>query len=141
MPVSFRIDEDLGLVVTVFSGKVTDGDLSEHARKLAADTRAPNFDEIVLFDESVSTSELSTDAVRRAGRYLSTRVPSGPNKLAIVAPSQVAFGMARLFAVHRDGDTGKTNLRVLRTLREAKDWLGVPSDAELSTRPPASDAC
>ncbi len=121
MPVSYSIDPDLGIVVTVGEGQVTDEDLLAHVQALAKDPEAAGLDELVLV--RVDEIRVSADGVRRAGSYMRERGRNAPHKLAIVVPSVAAFGMARLYEAYRERRGVET--RVFHDESEARAWMGV----------------
>ena len=121
MPVSYRIDSDTGIIVTVGEGPVTDEDLLAHVQSLAEDTAAAGLDELVRV--RVDEILVSADGVRRAGSFMRERGRNAPHKLAIVAPSVAAFGMARLYEAYREHPG--VEIRVFHEELEARAWLGL----------------
>ena len=123
MPIDYRIDGDWGIVVTMVSGEVTTEDLRGHATALANDPRARECDELADLS-GVTGVSVPTEAVRGMAEWLrdaDTNRPGG--KLALVAPTDVGFGMARLYEVHREHPD--IEVRVFRERGDALDWLGL----------------
>lgn len=118
MPVEYRIDPERKLVITRGRGVVTDDDLLGHQRDLLAD---PDFDgsfgQLARYDE-IERFDVSADAVRT----LAAPKMYGPGvKRAFVVPSDVAFGLARMFQTLRD--QMPEQIGVFRTLEEAERWI------------------
>ena len=97
MPIQYVIDGIHQRVLTHADGLVTFQDLSEH---LDAEERDRGLGLHELFDARGATTNVTADQVRmlvqRAADTL-RRIPLGPT--AIVATDDVAFGMARMYAI------------------------------------------
>lgn len=52
-----------------------------------------------------------------------TKIGLSPVKVAIVAPSDISYGMSRMFEMLTDGDT-PAEVRVFRDIASAATWLG-----------------
>jgi hypothetical protein len=125
---SFEIEIDVGrsLVVVVMTGVVSDDDLVQGTEYLRGHPDfQPHFDQLV-----VGTAIERFNVTREGVMKVTSGEPifAGPSRRALVAPSQVAFGMSRMFELLRDGRAGEIN--VFRSEREALQWLGLgPIDA------------
>ena len=76
------------------------------------------------FDQLVDLEHATPGGITREGiQILTTRPPvfSRTSRRAVVAPSDVAFGMARMFEQMRGDDAGE--IRIFRTHEEAVSWL------------------
>ena len=123
MSIDYRIDGEWGIVVTTVSGEVTAEDLRRHATALASDPRARECDELVDLS-GVTGDSAPTDAVRGIAEWLRGADTNRPGaKLAFIAPSDLGFGMARLYGVHREHPD--IEIRVFRERGDALNWLGV----------------
>ena len=123
MPMRYRVDEDLGIVITTAEGGVTGEDLQRHAQALAADPGVQGLDEMVDLSDRRHV-DASAGAIRETARLLRERgLNKEGGKLALVAGSEAIFGMARLYAAHRDHPN--IGIRVFRDRAEALEWLGV----------------
>lgn len=142
MPISYRIDPERRLVVTTASGILTDDDILELKRRLAAD---PEFkaDMRELSDvRAVTDLQVSTDGVRRMVA-MDESPSSAPDKhkLAIVAGSDATFGMARMYQMFTQSNL--PHVAVFRDYDKARQWLGesVPLPHYRNTREGVSTAC
>ena len=124
MPASYKIDLEHCIILSTASGTLTDEELRSHQRDVLAD---PDFESTLnqLWDlREVVRSETSSAALGDLARARSYSVGT---KRALVAPRDVQFGMARMFQTLHDG--APEDLRVFRSLEEARDWLGLePTD-------------
>jgi hypothetical protein len=103
LPVSYLIDQNQRLVVSRLSGTVTEPEVHKHNRTLRADPDFnPNYRQLVD-----SHDQYFAPGTRRA----------------FIAISDVAFGLARMFALSAEG-SGQT-IEVFRERRVAEEWLGI----------------
>ena len=121
MPASFHIDVERRLILSSATDVVTEEDLTQHRQRLVTD---PDFDSHLnqLWDFTEVTEIRMTSAdVRKLADYRSFE--TGVQR-AIVASTDVSFGLARMFqSMH---DTAPEQLRVFRSRSEAEAWLGLP---------------
>jgi len=114
-------------VVVIFEGLITSGDFEQKLAPLLDSprfTRAP----LSLFDASELTGiEADSSIIRQVARRATARVDetaAADSRMAVVATNDEAFGLARMYEMLR-GDT-PVEINVVRSLREAEDWLGLP---------------
>jgi hypothetical protein len=119
MPIQYVIDGIHQRVLTHADGLVTFQDLSEH---LDAEERDRGLGLHELFDARGATTNVTADEVRmlvqRAADTL-RRIPLGPT--AIVATDDVAFGMARMYAILTE--QAGARVEVFRDVESANRWL------------------
>lgn len=114
-----EIDVDRGLVLTRLIGPVTPGEVDEHNRDLAKDARfRPHFKQLV--DVTELTQLFDSVAVKQSAEE---HAFSPGVRRAIVAPSDAAFGLSRMFAIQSES-AGQT-IQVFRAMHDAKEWLEV----------------
>jgi hypothetical protein len=136
MGIQYVIDEHFGLVVAEARGHVEDRDLLDYAKRLLADpdrTRAKH--ELVDLRRVDDSSEVSSAGVRRLAEFWSDRsAMMAGGRLAIIAPSEVGYGMSRMYQILRSD--GPDSIQVFRQRGEALRWLDVdPDRAEELRRP------
>lgn len=124
MPVQVRVDETRGLVELVFAGELTDAEFKETANRYLLEPFAAL--PLGLFDLSdVTVMDVSAESVRDVARrvalHVDPRLEEG--KLAIVAPRDLLFGMARMYEMLRNDSP--VEVRVFREREEAESWLGL----------------
>jgi hypothetical protein len=120
MPAAFEIDVTRRLVVCRCWGVLTSEEIVKHYRALRAD---PAFDptfsqlgdltDVSAFD--VDTRALSSEALLETFDHSARR--------ALVAPSDVGFGLARLYGSY--AQAASQNLEVFRAKCDAEHWLGL----------------
>jgi hypothetical protein len=123
MPISYRIDPEHRLVVTTASGILTDDDILELKRRLAADPEFMAGMRELSDVRAVTELQVSTDGVRRmvAMDESPSSTPRG-YKLAIVAGTDAAFGMARMYQMFTERNL--PHVAVFRDYDKARRWLG-----------------
>jgi hypothetical protein len=120
MPVEVAVDLNNKLVITTYSGEVTDADVARQVSELLrhgpyqADYRAiTDFTRVTQFD-------ISTNKIRSVA---DTESPLANAKRVMVAPSDVAYGTSRMFQAL--AAQTRPNIVVVRTLEEAYAALGI----------------
>jgi hypothetical protein len=128
MSIKVNVDESRELVEIVFAGEVTKSEFIElmdrYFREPSSAFPLGPFDLSDVTGVDVA-AESVRDAARRAGEYVDSRLDGG--KLAIVAPRDLLFGMARMYEILR-GDS-PVEVRVFREREEAESWLGITNRA------------
>ncbi len=121
MPVIYRINGKKRLIHTRCIGKVTPADILYHFQSLARDPECPDRLDVLLdLSESTSVPESHQlhDVREEIGRI---RDKVQFDDCAIVAPTDVLFGMSRMFEAF--ASQWFHEIRVYRTLVEAEAWL------------------
>ena len=124
MPASYTIDTERKLVLSRIWGAPTEDEILDHGQRLRADPSfRPDFRQLLDMSE-LKEILISPQKVREAARdqFFSPGV-----RRALVAHSDAAFGMARMYAIASEGE-GQT-IQVFREFDAAKAWLGVEGDA------------
>ena len=118
MPASYAIDTDRRLVLSRIWGTATEDEIRDHGQRLRNDPKfRPDFRQ--LLDMSELTEILvGSDMVRNAARnqFFSPGV-----RRALVASTDAAFGMARMYAIASE-NVGQT-IKVFRDMNKAEAWL------------------
>ena len=125
MAFAFDFDPIHRVLRSAFSGRVGDEDLLNHQRMvvLLATLLDPQFGVADL--SAANPFEATSDGMRELAK-LPPAMPHANRPRVIVAPSDYAFGMARIFEI--EGETTRPNLHVVRSVKEAFAILGVEMD-------------
>jgi len=124
MPIEFEHDRERNILVVAMRGDISDDDLVAYARLAVEDPEidAETNDYIDL--AGLTSTSTSSGGLRRmevvlekGGRIRNT------GRMAIHAPDDLPFGMARVFQAYRDGSP--IEVRVFRTEAEARRWIGL----------------
>lgn len=120
MPVSVRVDRSRKLVVTTYSGHVTDGDVAHQIAEIGRNAPFEGEYRVITDFTQVTQFEISADQIRLVAE---SKSPLEKTRRVMVAPSDVAYGTSRMFQVL----AGRTrpNISVVRTLDEAYTALEI----------------
>jgi hypothetical protein len=124
MPMTYTIDASHKLVRATGSGVLTDDDVMNHRRALAADPEfSPQMREISDI-RTVTEFQVTPAGVRiMVAADVKMVASGGMHKLAVVAEENVAYGMSRMYQT-----LGEPNIRsvgVFRNYKDAEEWLGI----------------
>ena len=120
MPVTYRFDGKI--VIVELAGAYTMEDLRASLRSLADDPARPSDASLLInLTESRSISERSSAEVKEMAGYLGSVGSRFTHKIALVAPDDLKFGLARMGSVGAE-ERGITS-KVFRTFEEARAWL------------------
>jgi hypothetical protein len=118
MPVSYSIDTERKLVVTRITGAPTADEIFDHNERLSSDPEfSPDFRQLVDMT-GLTEIRVGSGVIKDTSR---DHFFSPGARRAFVAPSDCAFGLARMFATHSEA-AGQT-IEVFRELDGAEEWL------------------
>lgn len=106
-----------GITTIIFSNSPTINELRGVVDKLAADSSY----HFRLWDFSHVLFNLSMNEIKQIAAYGKSKFDE-KNRLVLVAPQDLAFGMLRAFMVYRE-EGSHSDLMVFRTNSEAISWL------------------
>jgi len=121
MPIHHEIDRERGLIRTTCSGLVGLPEVLRHFGNLEQERQLPEPLDVLLDLSAVSSPPDGDQIQRVAGeiRRLLAKVNWG--SCAIVAPSDLVFGVSRILEVR--AEESFVSIQVFRELAEAEAWL------------------
>ena len=140
MPIAYGIDRERRLVVAVPYGTLEDAHVFGYQREVWSLPELAGFDELIDMTDvqhialpspqrvvDLATLSAGMDAPAEAGRR--------PARMAIVAPTDLAFGLGRMYQAYRSMKSAGVprHVGVFRTMAEAMQFLeieGGPQEAE-----------
>jgi hypothetical protein len=127
VPIEYRIVHERRLVLARGHGTLTDQDIFGYQRDVWSLPEVAGYDELVDMTQVEEIALPSTERVRAlASLSASMDDSSKTSRFAIVAPTEFAFGLGRLYEILRSLDNRRTkDIRVLRSLDEAKAFLNI----------------
>lgn len=136
MPIEFSIDHEKRLVLAKGSGTLTDEDVFSYQREVWSRPEVAGYSELMDMSEVKQIALPSMDRVRDLAKLsASMDTEEVASKFAIVAPSDLAFGLGRMYEMYRDLQARSSKqVGVFRTRKEALEFLGMEGG------PPASGA-
>ena len=127
MPIEFTIDHARRLVTAKARGTLTGQDVFGYQRDVWSRADVQGFNELLDMREVEQIDLPSVDNMRALAELsASMDAPRTSSKFAIVATSDEAFGLSRMYETYRHLE-GKSTKRVavFRSLPEAYAYLGV----------------
>lgn len=127
MPIEYTIDHDRCLVLAKGRGVVAHNDVIEYQRTVWSRRDVAGYNELVDMTEAErivmpSREQVQQTAVMSAGMD----PPSRPSRFAIVAPTDLAFGLGRMYQTYRSlEDKSTKEVGVFRRLEDALVFLGI----------------
>jgi hypothetical protein len=132
VPIVVEVDQRRRVRYASASGVLTDADVLEGYAGVLAD---PTYDATLdmVFDcTAVECLAVAPATIKRIAELVALAdraIPPGVHpRAAIVAPADVAFGMARMYQARRESQDAARQYFVCRTMEEARCWLGVAGD-------------
>jgi hypothetical protein len=128
MPALHKIDNDVRLITTMWSGEATDSDLIDALTKYQQDIRSQadycSYNEIVDFSKARGF-KLSTEGLRRLVKIAAkSDVQEVKTKLAIIVSEPVAYGLARIYEAYRTlVPSLSKEVRVFKNYSNALEWI------------------
>ncbi|HWY68574.1 MAG TPA: hypothetical protein VNX88_07905 [Terriglobales bacterium] len=120
MPVNVSVDRRRKLVITTYSGDVTDADVAHQISQVREQAPyGPAYRAITDFTQ-VTQFNISSSEIRSVA---DSESPLAEAQRVMVAPSDVAYGTSRMFQVL--ALRTRPNITVVRTLAEAYAKLGI----------------
>ncbi len=129
MPIRYTIHTELGVVVTRFTGRVSDGEFIDTYRRIMVDAAySPGNHELADLRD-VEKLDLSVEALRRVEELTEARYAGtgAAFRTAILAPRDQSYGIGRMYEVF--AEDGPESVSVCRSVQEARSWLGLSEDA------------
>ena len=125
MPVSVSIDSNRKLVITTYSGLVTDDDVARQISEIARQAPYDSTYRAITDFTQVTQFEISSEQIRRVAE---SKSPLEKAQRVMVAPSDETYGTSRMFQTL----AGRTrpNISVVRTMEEAYNVLGIPAEKQ-----------
>jgi hypothetical protein len=136
MPIHVSIDHTHRLVIARGEGTFTDDDAFGYQRGVWSQPEVAGYNELI---DMTDVEEIALPSYSRvevlASLSASMDDPDQKSKSAVVAPSDLAFGLGRMFEMRRSMSEKSTKeVRVFRTLPEALEFLGL-KDIEIYGNP------
>ncbi len=101
MPASYRIDKSLGLVFTTGQSVLTGQGILTHRQKLRDDPNFdPSYDQLIDLRNVIKFEVSATEMPRIAVHYIFGE----KSRRAIVAETDIKFGMARMYEMYGEAD-------------------------------------
>ena len=137
MNATHKIDSELRIIFTHWKGEASGESmmaaLNDYQQTLLSDHALLHYHELVDFS-GITDVKLSTEEIIQLGRLASNLDPqTGKHKLALVVGSNLAYGLARMYASYRNaGKKSAKKIAVFREYDPALEWLRQQVDNSIS---------
>ena len=127
MPIEFTIDHARRLVTAKARGTLSGADVFNYQRAVWSRSDVQGYNELLDMRDVLEIDLESVDRMRTLAELsASMDAPATPSKFAIVATTDEAFGLSRMYESYRRLEEKSTKqVGVFRTLNEAYAYLGV----------------
>ncbi|HKQ60476.1 MAG TPA: hypothetical protein VJS92_04275 [Candidatus Polarisedimenticolaceae bacterium] len=127
MPLDYSIDPARRLVVARGRGILTDGDVFRYQLEVWSRPEIAGYDELVDVSEVTEIAQPPAQRMRELAKLSAEMDGDAPaSRLAIVAPSDHAFGLGRMYEAYRTSHSRNTrDVGVFRSLAAALDFLEI----------------
>jgi len=119
MEIERRTDQITRVIVLVVSGELDDDGLLRLRGELEGVSEAESHFSLLIDLRKASGQNVTTGGTRVLANQPLVLAPSA--RRAVVVPSELGFGMARMYEMLREGSGGAT--RVFRSYEEAERWV------------------
>jgi hypothetical protein len=133
MPIAYRVDHEARVVIAAGHGVLTDAEVFDYQQEVWGRSDITGYDELVDMTQVTQIALPSVDRVQDLAQ-LSVRMDDkySRSRFAIVAPTDIAFGLGRMFQAFREMDRSSTKqVGVFRTMEEALSFLQIEHPLEL----------
>ena len=129
MPIEYWIDHQQRLVMATGHGTLTHEDVLGYQRDVWSRPELAGYDELMDMSPVEHIALPSTERVREVAQLSAGMdAHSSASRFAIVAPTDLAFGLGRMYEAYRRLDNRSTKqVGVFRSRDEAFAFLGVSS--------------
>jgi hypothetical protein len=127
VPITYRIDHERKLVVARGYGVFVAGDIFGYQREVWSRDEVAGYDELVDMTHVAEVDLPSAQRIRDlASVAAGMDIRSSPSRFAIVAPTDLVFGLGRMFQVYREAEPRSSKaVGVYRTMAEALAFLNL----------------
>jgi hypothetical protein len=124
MPITYRIDESQQLVVTTVLGRISEAEVRAHAAATARDPRVQACVRAIVDIGESAEASFDTKVISDLAMTARALEDLSARKVALIAPSDTSYGLARVFQGFREG-IGGGDVQVFRGRPEGEAWLGL----------------
>jgi hypothetical protein len=130
MPIEFYVDHERRTVFAKGRGVLTNDELVNYQQQVWSRPEVAGFDELMDMSVVKEIGGLSTAGVQELADLSAAMDRTDvATRFAVVAPDDLAFGLARMYGAYRETSPHSTKqVAVFRTRADALRWLGLPPE-------------
>jgi len=128
MSIEYHVSAEHNLVILLHVGNIPDDQFLDFYQSLFGSDRFDNSMNILIDLRQTDSSPRSSEVLRRFADFVKVQYTdkTARPKVAVVAPKDVSFGLARMYAAF--ADSVPWDFVVFRDMGAALGWLRVPED-------------
>jgi hypothetical protein len=125
MKIEYQIDHEQQLVLARAQNALSEDDIFNYQREVWSHNDVTGYNELLDLSEVERVELTSTDSIEEFARLaVSMDVPATTTRFAIIAPTDLMFGLGRMYEAYRNQNEQSTKqARVFRSRSEALVWL------------------
>ena len=124
MPIEHSIDPERRRVVARAVGALTDEEVLAYQAAVWSRPEVAGFDELIDMRAADPATAPGPGLLRRLAALAAGMDAVAPTRLAIVAASDLVYGLGRMYEAYRESDRrSRRDVNVFRTLEEATAYL------------------
>lgn len=127
MPIEVQIDHQRRCVMAAITGDIRDVELLDYQKSVWSDPALAGYDELIDATGAGCAPEVSSSGLSQISQCAASMdTACERSRLAVVAPQDVYFGLARMYEVLRSETPGSRKaVSVFRSRADAEAWLGI----------------
>lgn len=132
MPIEYKVDLERHLIISTAGNRLTKEEFMDYIQQITSYRQTGVFDQLVDLS-AVQEVDLPTTKILQSFVKIATRAdkPNYVSKLAIVATSDLIFGLSRAYAAYRDMENSSTTkVAILKSLDAAVLFLEDPTNLD-----------
>lgn len=129
MPIEYRIHHERRLVLATASGTMSDQDVFGYQREVWSRAEVAGYHELIDMSAVESIALPSPKRVEDLAGLAAKIDAPGTSKFAIFAPTDISFGLGRMYQTHREMKSqGARKVGVFRKMEDALAFLDVEAE-------------
>jgi hypothetical protein len=128
MPITYRVDDETRVIVVAGYGVLADAEIFGFQREINRRPEIAGYDQLIDMSRVAEFAVPSSDRVRDLAALAAVMNVEAPvaARMGIYAPSDIGFGLGRMFQTYRELDPRTTTqVGVFRTMDEALAFVGL----------------
>ena len=142
MPITYRIDHERRIVIARGYGTLTDDEIFSYQSEAWSGKDVIGYNELADLTLVLKIESPSAQRVQALASIAAHMDPKSlPSRLAVVAPGDLAYGLARMFQSYRELENSSTkDVQVFRVFSDALAFLNISESVPLPPLPPGTAA-
>ena len=124
MPIEYKIDLPRRRILARVKGRLTEQDVYSYQYEVWSKPEHFGFDELMDMTEVTEIENPDAKKLQKLAEVAARMQPGAVGRFAVVAPSDIAFGIARMYQTYRSmTPSGGKDVGVFRNMNDALQFL------------------